>query len=87
MILNLGNAVFIMQASARIRSGIIITITSASSASVANAIIRAPINIPGALNIILSAIATRFCRLVISLVSLVTSDPVENFSILANENF
>ena len=50
-------------------------------------IISAPINIPGARSIILSDIATRFCTFVISFVSLVTSEPVENFSIFANENF
>ena len=87
MILNLGNAVFMISISAIIRSGMITISTAASSGFMANAMISAPISIPGALSIILSAIDTVFCRFVTSFVNLVISEPVENLSMLANENF
>ena len=47
--------------------------------------IAAAIIIPGALRHIRKSIFTKFCSCVTSLVSLVTSDPAENLSILANE--
>ena len=47
----------------------------------------APINIPGARSIMRSPIIIRFCIWVMSLVSLVTSDPVLKRSRLAKENF
>ena len=59
--------------------------TAASSRFIKNAIIIAPISMPGARSIIRSAIMIRFCTCVISLVRRVTREPVENRSISENE--
>ena len=61
--------------------------TAASSRFIKNAIIIAPISMPGARSIIRSAIMIRFCTCVISLVRRVTREPVENRSISENEIF
>ena len=47
--------------------------------------ISAAMSIPGARKAILKSIFIKFCIWVTSFVSLVTSEPVENLSILANE--
>ena len=49
------------------------------------AMIRAAIIMPGARSAILRSMFTKFCTCITSFVSLVTSEPVENLSILANE--
>ena len=51
------------------------------------AMIRAAIIIPGARSASRSSILTKFCNWVTSLVSRVTSEPVENLSMLAKEYF
>ena len=61
--------------------------TSDSDGCSEMAITSAATSIPGARSAILSIILTKFCSCVTSLVSRVTSEPVENLSILANEYF
>ncbi len=84
---NLGNAIRITMTSATRSSGITTPRMIASLAFISTAMIRPPISMPGARSIIRSAIMITFCIFVMSLVSLVTREPVENFSILAKENF
>ncbi len=76
----------IIAAIAAARSGEAIRIMTARDAFIINAIMTAPISIPGARSIMRSPIMITFCICVISFVSLVTSDPVLKLSILAKEN-
>ena len=87
MISNLGNAILMISMIRATKIGITIKTTTASLAFITIAMIRAPINNPGARSIMRSAILIRFCTCVMSLVSLVTKDPVLNWSRLENENF
>lgn len=87
MMVNLGKAVLIMIVMAMIMTGMITRNTLASLAFMEKAMIMAPMSIPGARSIILNPIIIRFCTCVISLVSLVTREPVEKASIFAKENF
>ena len=66
-------------------TGIATARTTASDGRKAIAINKAPISMPGARKNIRRSIFTKFCICVTSFVSLVTSEPVENLSILANE--
>ena len=86
MILNLGSATRMIRTMAMIKRGMTTQKTMARRQFITNAMISPPISIPGALSSIRSPMEITFCILVISLVSLVTREPVENFSILANEN-
>ena len=83
---NRGNAVRITHTMAISRSGMTTPRTTASLGFIMIAMIRPPISIPGARRSMRSPIAMTFCIFVISFVSLVTSEPVENFSIFAKEN-
>ena len=74
---NLGNAVLRISAMVSVRRGITTRMTTASLAFMINAIIRAPTNIPGALSMRRRPIMTTFCICCMSLVSLVTREPVE----------
>ena len=66
-------------------TGIATANTTESDGRMVMAIISAPIIIPGARILIRSIILTKFCTWVTSLVKRVTSEPVENLSIFANE--
>ena len=67
-------------------AGATIKMITAREAFIINAMITAPISIPGARSIIRSPIIITFCICVMSFVSLVTSEPALNPSILAKEN-
>ena len=85
--LNLGNAFFIIIIIEITSTGTTIINTIASDGLITNAIVIAPISIPGDRRHARSVCIIIFWICVISLVSLVISDPVENLSILLNENF
>ena len=68
------------------RIGMLTRKTTARSDRSRIAMIRPPIIMPGARSAIRMSIATKFCIWVTSLVTLVTSDPVENRSMLPKEN-
>ena len=84
---NRGKAVRMIIVITTIITGMMTRNILARPAFMEKAIIIAPISIPGALSIIRRAIIIRFCTWVISLVSRVTSEPVEKVSILVKENF
>ena len=81
-----GNAVFNTRPMPTDSSGITTRITRARRAFMVNAMIKAPTNIPGALNIITRAIRTTICTCCTSLVRRVTREPVLKSSIFLNEN-
>ena len=77
ILVNLGNAVRSIRAMARLKSGMTTSMTTASLAFMMNAMIRAPTNMPGARSIRRSPIMITFWICWMSLVSLVTREPVK----------
>ena len=86
MISNRGNPTRMTHTMAMASNGTTTRKITASFALIRNAIMIAPISMPGARSIILSAIISTFCTWVISFVRRVTSEPVLNWSMLENEN-
>ena len=82
---NLEKPLVIINTTERIIKGIVTASTTAREGRRDIAIISAPISMPGALKAMRRVIFTMFCICVTSFVSLVTSDPVENLSMFANE--
>ena len=83
---NLGKPVLIMNDTDTIITGTATQKTIDSLGLIENAMISAPIIIPGALSSILIIMLIIVCICVTSFVSLVTSEPVENLSMFVNEN-
>ena len=87
ILVNLGKPIFITMAIVAATIGIVTAKITDNDGLNDIAISSAPMKIPGERMHILNSIFIKFCICVISFVSLVTSDAVENLSILANENF